>query len=69
MELVSTPPDRGILNFLANATPAKSKRAYLLYRKLVVFALSLSAIILSMTGMSIGDAIKVLIGLSAIVLL
>jgi len=57
----------GVKYTIAKEAPVKSRRMYLLYRRLVAFALGLSAIILGMTGMSIGDASKTLMGLSAIV--
>jgi Cu2+-exporting ATPase/Cu+-exporting ATPase len=57
----------GVKYSVAKATPAKSKRTYLLYRRLVAFTLGLLAIILGMTGMPIGDASKALMGLSALV--
>jgi Cu2+-exporting ATPase/Cu+-exporting ATPase len=59
----------GVKYTIAKEPPVKSRGMYLLYRRLVAFALGLSAIILGMTGMSIGDASKTLMGLSAIVLL
>ena len=59
----------GVKYTIAKAAPAKSKKTYLLYRRLVAFTLGLSAIILGMMRMSNGDTSKALMGLSATVLL